>query len=360
MTKEPLTNGQAAVLLAKEWSRALQESAPGPDHQVDELANSKVKSIRYALLTQILGKIASPGRSVMAIQLGDGSEGAWDARSFAKDVIVPWEFENKHFLGGSGDPYVSKPLRRSWLGDQQTSVRDKEDWQKLENFLRPLDTAKPVELIEAFRRVLASFARKLANESFGYLIPGRIDQHRLEYIVFEFLQESSGGLRPLAVATALFKTIGRGFNLFSEIRSQGVNEADVSKGVPGDIMCYNESGSICLAVEVKGIELTLTHVEETTEKAKRSKEEISNLIFAVPNVQEKDFDKIQDRIYHRWTENLNLYVVSILNLVATTLILLDEQWRIFFLREIGNQLDERRDQVARRRWDDLLKEIHNR
>ena len=89
MTKEPLTNSQAAVLLAKEWSRALQESAPGPDHQVDELANSKAKSIRYALLTQILGKVASPRRSVMAIQLGDGSEGAWDARSFAKDVIVP-------------------------------------------------------------------------------------------------------------------------------------------------------------------------------------------------------------------------------------------------------------------------------
>ena len=58
--------------------------------------------------------------------------------------------------------------------------------------------------------------------------------------------------------------------------------------------------------------------------------------------------------------NLNLYVVSIFNLVATTFVLLDESWRIVFLREIGNQLDDLRDQAARRRWDDLLKEFHNR
>ena len=360
MAKKSLTNSQAKALLAEEWDRALRQNAPSPDHPVDELVNSKVKSIRYALITQILGKVADPGRSAMAIQLGDGSEGAWDARSFAKDVIVPWEIENNHFLGGSGDPYVSKPLRRTRLDDQQTKVRDKGDWQKLENFLHPLDTAESVELNEALRRVLASFARKLADESFGYLIPGRIDQLRLEYVVSEFLQESSGGLRPLAVAAALFKTIGKGFSLFDEIRSQGVNEADAAKGVPGDIMCYNESGNICLAVEVKGTELTLTHVEETTKMAKRSNEEISNLIFAAPSVREKDVDEIEDRICRRWTENLNLYAVSIFNLVATTLVLLDESWRIVFLREIGNQLDDLRDQAARRRWDDLLKEFHNR
>ena len=127
MAKEPLTNSQAKELLAEEWNRALQENAPGLDPLIDELANSKVKSIRYALITQILGKLADPKRSVLAIQLGDGSEGAWDARSFAKEVIVPWEFENKHFLGGSGEPYVSKPLRRSRLDDQQTNVCDKED-----------------------------------------------------------------------------------------------------------------------------------------------------------------------------------------------------------------------------------------
>ena len=70
----------------------------------------------------------------MAIQLGDGSEGAWDARSFAKDVIVPWEIENNHFLGESGDPYVSKPLRRSRLDDQQTKVRDKGIGKSLKTF----------------------------------------------------------------------------------------------------------------------------------------------------------------------------------------------------------------------------------
>ena len=48
MAKEPLTNGQAKELLAEEWNRALQANAPGPDPIVDELANSKVKSISWA------------------------------------------------------------------------------------------------------------------------------------------------------------------------------------------------------------------------------------------------------------------------------------------------------------------------
>ena len=35
MAKEPLTNSQTKKLLAKEWNRALQENAPGPDPQAD-------------------------------------------------------------------------------------------------------------------------------------------------------------------------------------------------------------------------------------------------------------------------------------------------------------------------------------
>ena len=126
MAKEPLTNSQAKDLLVEEWNRALQENAPGPDPLIDELANSKVKSIRYALITQILGKVADPRRSVLAIQLGDGSEGAWDARSFAKEVIVPWEFENKHFLGGSGEPYICQQTTAALSAGRSADERSRQ------------------------------------------------------------------------------------------------------------------------------------------------------------------------------------------------------------------------------------------
>ena len=52
------------------WNEAIRESVIDPDPEVDALVNSDVRSIRYALVTQMLGKIADPTRSLMALQLG--------------------------------------------------------------------------------------------------------------------------------------------------------------------------------------------------------------------------------------------------------------------------------------------------
>ena len=45
--------------LDEEWGKALQDHDPEPDDEIDALANANVNSIRYALVTQILGKIVS-------------------------------------------------------------------------------------------------------------------------------------------------------------------------------------------------------------------------------------------------------------------------------------------------------------
>ena len=42
------------------WNEAVHESVTDPGPEVDALVNSDVSSIRYALVTQMLGKIAEP------------------------------------------------------------------------------------------------------------------------------------------------------------------------------------------------------------------------------------------------------------------------------------------------------------
>ena len=125
---------------------------------------------------------------------------------------------------------------------------------------------------------------RLARQSFGYAIPQRMSLANLEHIVSSFLHVPSGGLRPLAVATALFKTLAEGFSLFTNVESQGVNEADAAAGMPGDIMCYLED-EIRLVVEVKDINLTLAHVRASSRKAKQSGDGLSNLLFRSPGDQ---------------------------------------------------------------------------
>ena len=122
------------------WSGAAHEPVTGPDPEVDALANPDVSSIRYALVTQMLGKIADPARSLMALQLGEAVEGAWDTRSFATAVVLPWERDNQQVIGRSPDPYVSEPLRRPRL-DDDASVRSKAAWGALASLFAPLDAA---------------------------------------------------------------------------------------------------------------------------------------------------------------------------------------------------------------------------
>lgn len=348
-----MTNEETRQWLNAKWIDALDSDVADPDPEIDVLTDSSVNSIRYALVTQMLGKIADPKRNLMALQLGGSDEGAWDARSFATAVVVPWERDNQQAIGKSPDPYVSKPLRRPRL-DDETSVRSKIEWNRLVAFLAPLETASPKELRCAFQRVLRSLVRRLARQSFSYPIPQRISQFHLERLVLEFISQPSGGLRPLAVSAALFKTLGEGFSLFSDVHSQGINEADAASGMPGDIVCYDQAGRICLAVEVKDVNLTLSHVQEASRKVKQSTDGLSSFLFTVPGIQKRDKEDISEIIRGNWASGLNLYSLTIQTLIGTVFVLLKESWRVRILREIGHELDRRQDQKARRAWYDLL------
>ncbi len=86
-----MDNSEARQWLADTWRQVLEDEPGDPDTEIDRLVNSNVLSIRYAILTQILGKIANQHRSLLFLQMGTGkTPGTWDARSFCSAVIVPW------------------------------------------------------------------------------------------------------------------------------------------------------------------------------------------------------------------------------------------------------------------------------
>ena len=159
---------RAREWLDRAWAKALKDDVKNPDPEVDRLINSNLVSIRYAVLTQLLGKIADQKRSLLALQLGDGRAGAWDPRSFATAVIVPWVAANNDVMGTTPDPYVNNPLRRSHLERDAPRRRNQDEWNALHDFLLPLDDAPRKDIKAAFRRCLASVARRMAGQSFKY------------------------------------------------------------------------------------------------------------------------------------------------------------------------------------------------
>ncbi len=353
-----MNNSEARAWLDEEWHKALAETSAGlaanPDDPVEQLVNSSVNSIRYALLTQLLGKIANPKRSLLSLQSGSGQDGAWNARSFCDAVIVPWVSENQNVLGTSAEPYASKPLRRDRLERSMPNVRDKKDWMRLYDFFAPLDRSSSSELEQAMYQCLICVARRMAALSFKYEIPIRVSLPDLRGILSHFLSDSSGGLRPLVVATAAMRVVGEGFNIFENVKSQGINQADSASGVPGDIMCFDNDGRILLAVEVKDRVLTLADLKASVRKSRQTQGSMSNLLFAVPSVQSAEESAIHSTIRSAWTTGLNIYCVEVLELITHSFVLLDEHWRTELLREIGRELDEQSDPVHRKSWQEAL------
>ena len=355
-----MDNAAAREWLDTEWGRAVAENDMTPDVLMDTLANSKTVAIRYALVTQILGKIADSTRNLLTLQLAASGPGAWDARSFATAVVVPWVTDNQHVLGTSLEPYASKPLRRERLERTMPNVRNKQGWAQLVGLLGELEGAGRLALVEAFRRVLRALVRRLAEQTFGYAIPQRISLSAMSKMLGTFLDTPSGGFRPLAVTTALLDTIGRAFGLFSHVEAQGINEADAAGGAPGDVLCYchDDPERLCLVVEVKDIDLTLAHMQASTRKAKQADVGLTNLLFAVPTVRLSDREAIETLTRREWASGLNVYTTGVVPLMESAFMLLADGWRIDLLRAIGTELDERQDQAARRTWHDLLKNIH--
>ncbi len=353
-----MDHSKARAWLDDVWAKVLESASDQTDSVVDRLVNSKILSIRYAILTQILGKIADEHRSLMCLQMGtEEAEGAWDARSFCSAVIVPWVADNHDVLGKSPDPYVNNPLRRPRLDKGTHQLRYKTEWDALVSFLSPLDSASPSELEAAFIRCLESTARRLSSQSFGYQIPVRVSLEQMLRILEIFLAEPSGGLRPLVIVAAMMAVLGRAFSLFARVSSQGINEADSLKGVPGDVMCFDDNGRMILAIEVKDRALTLADVRDSTRKARAAINPLSNLLFASPSIQEDERDAIGENIETAWASGLNMSQIDIMDLAHAAFALLSEEWRPKLLREIGAELDKRGDHIHRRTWHDLLSNV---
>ena len=352
-----MDNVTARNWLDSEWEDVLRDAGSEPDPEMDRLVDSGVVSIRYAVITQMLGKIADSSRSLLCLQSGTGEPGAWNARSFCDSVIVPWVAENHDVIGTSSEPYASKPLRRLRLSRGMSDVRNSDEWDRLVMLFESLEDASPDELRKTYRRCLGAVARHLSRQSFKYPIPMRVSAARTRIALEEFLSDQSGGLRPMVVAAALMQILGEGFGLFSRVESQGVNEADAASGVPGDVMCYSADDSLVMAVEVKDRNLTLTDVRSSTRKAQQADQRLSNFLFTAPGIVPSEKAEIDESMERAWASGLNLYQVDLLELAASSFVLLDEDWRPKLLRGIGQELDRRREHAHRRVWHEIVSEL---
>jgi len=340
----------------------LPQDPLGEGHELIPLIRDCLRSpaltYHYVLPTQLLAKLADPNLDAHAIQAGYPGPGAFDARTVAHDVIVPFDRANERVLGGSPEPYVNNPLRVPGItAEYRAAQKNKADWDKLVAVLDAVEESDSTAFVRSvFDQVLFEIYRMMADVSVVYPTPNRISLDRTNLLIQQYLAARSGGERMEAVCTALFRTIGKRFGLFDEVRREKVNVADMPAGLSADIECWC-ADEIVLLVEVKDRELTLVQLDSKLDTARAR--HISEILFVAEQGRDvQALDAIDGRIASEFVSGQNVYVVRFADFSLGILILFGEDGRVDFLREVGVELDRVNARIEHRKaWAELLKQV---
>jgi hypothetical protein len=275
--------------------------------------NSKTKTYRYVLPTQLLAKVADAAVDCRSLQASGKRKGAFDARSICDAIIVSFDRANHNVLGGSPEPYVNNPLRQPEITKRfRSKQKDKPGWDDLCFVLDEVEKRnEPAFSRGVFEQVLHEIARRLSVVRIVYSVPKRISLQQTVALIEKYLSEQSGGDRALAVTSSLLEAIGERFKLFA-IKRTSINTSDASSGMAADIECIDPRGQVLLAVEVKDKELTVNQVMDKlpTLRAKR----VSEILFiAQKGIDKSEIEAVANLVGHEFISGQNIYVFRLID-----------------------------------------------
>lgn len=322
---------------------------------VRESVNSLTKTYRYVLPTQLLAKLVTPALDCRCVQAARGGAGAFDARTIAHEIVVPFDRANDSVLGGSPEPYVNNPLRIPEISAQyRDAQKNKAGWDAL---CRVLDEIQSRNAREFTRRVLAEVLRcifeRLDHVRVVYPAPRRISLADSLELIRGFLSERSGGDRFESITAALFFVVGTRFGLFADVRRASTNTADRSANMLGDIECVDDHGRTVMVVEAKDRAVTIRQVEDKIPGLRENR--IAEAFFvAGKSVATEDEQALRELIAREFVSGQNLYVTELEPLARVLLAMIGEAGRREFLERVGRELDAFSDIHHRRAWAALL------
>lgn len=344
----------------KGWAEAgtlearLEEDIGDIAESVRASVNSPTVTYRYVLPTQLVSKLADSSVDAQALQAGGGQEGAFDARSIAHGVIVPFDQKNENVLGGSPAPYINNPVRLPRVSEEHRGAqRNKAGWGHLVAVLSTVQAENdPAFTQTVLLQVLGEVYLRLSATRVAYPAPLRVSHAETLRVVDSFLAQTSGGDRLLALTSALFAVIGRRFSLFTEVRRRTITTPDAQSGMLADLECVTDDGTVVMVVEVKDKILAVTELRTTLDKLRE--QQIAE-IFVIAQQGLEDPIATKQEVGREFAVGHNVYIMPIKTLAISILVLVGEDGRQEYLREVGRHLDQYRSDIRHRRaWAQLL------
>jgi len=321
--------------------------------KIKRLISSKTKSFRYCVLTQVIAKVTNPSINCLSLQAKAPLPGAFDARSFCKKTVVQIEREKlDNILGGSGDPYVSKPLRREMINLKEIDqIKDKQGWKDLYEVLEQVEAKNDIDFtLKVLKQILLEIRRQLMRKVIRPPSIPPIGVEQLKEVLITYLAKPSGGARPQAIVYALLKTFNDKTKTFAKIDTEKATTADVYAGRVADVECRDDNGTLRLAVGVTD-KLDAEKLKSELEKAERT--HVKNLLLVghkIPKRARSEFNDIIKRY------NINVAVSSLVEFIIIMTTLLNDQMRQKFVLKVYDALQELEYHNHLREWDYVIKE----
>lgn len=319
----------------------------------DTLFSSSTQSYREALLGCALARVMDDALNIRLPYVSHGSD-AFNGRTLDEQVINP--FLHDRLIPSSKGPYLAT-FRRSvkFIPETASGLRDKKGYEAFLSYIDALETAGSEEELRTL--VVYLLQRFLVLRDAATIPLARISRLSLdqyEFLIDRLLQTPSGGLLPVLLAVAMFKTLKECFNLPWEIDWQDINVADRASGVGGDITVKVDT-RIFLAVEVTERPIDKSRVVSTF-NTKIAPHGIEDYLFfstdTVPGKETKDA-AVQ---YFAQGHDVNFLQVKpwLINILGT----IGSRYRNHFTSEFITMLDSITVPSALKvTWNDLVKKL---
>lgn len=306
--------------------------------QVRDIIRGEQVTYRYILVTAALSKAANPGIHYRALQKGSRLQGAYDARSVAHGVVVPFEKSHGERLGGSNEPFLNRPARYPEF-DMSNRDRSRGAQQRLFDLLDFCQTRSQTDkgFPRAFlRQVLKEMMAVSPSRQEFRVPPVQASLKKTVQVVNEYLAASGSGERLAAVCAAVFSSISLGTQL--QIVAYPVNWSDKFAKTAGDIE-FRVGTRVVKAAESKDKPITESDVRHCLMKAKQHNL-TEYILLSGAGVVPKDRQGIGEFIDSQTREGINIYIMDVPEDLCPYFIYVGEQGRKHFLDKVGGFLND--------------------
>ena len=316
------------------------------------LFDSKTQAFREALIGCCLARVMDRDIDIRLPYMKQ-SEHAYNGRTLDERVVNPFLRERE--VPCSKGPFLSA-LRRnvSLVPDTGKGLRDQDAFAAMLEFVDELRKSDEEDVRMLFQCLLKEFVALRDHSKINLSRIKRLSVEQYNALLDLLLATPSGGLLPVVLSVAAFKSIATTYKLPWNIDWQGINVADAAKGVGGDITIIRDD-SVIISVEVTERPIDQARVHSTF-VTKISPNNIDDYLFFYSAAMPTEEARERARAYFAAGHEINF--LSIKDWILTILSTLGTDGRAMFTESVVELLDQNEVPAAIKvAWNDHIRTV---